>query len=315
MHPMQAPYPFATIRLEHIIVADTLLRSLHETEPDQATVSTLAKFGQIAPLLVWRQTDTQYQLLSGYPQFLALVSLGLAHAACQILPRAVPPTVRYSLQILHDRSSAQTSPILHAWLLQQAKQELGETDLCSLLALMGYKPQRQTLNELLALLRLSPSTVSALHHGMIAPKSGKLMQLLSHDDQETISLIIRRYRVGGSKQQKLLEMTTELSLRNGTAVRDLLGQWLSDNRKDTPENAPQRFNALLHTLEALYRPEKTKMESKFHQILKELALPDSITIVPCPSFEDDSLEMRLRFDDIETFRDTWEKMKMLFPKK
>lgn len=310
---MQAPYPFETILLEHITFSDPFIRFLHETVPDSATVATLAQFGQTVPLLVWQHTDTLYQLLSGYPQFMAIASLGLARVACQTLPRDVPPLVRYSLQILHDRSSAQASPILHAHLLQQAKQELADKDISSLLALMGYKPQRRTLDELLALLHLSPSTMAALHHGKMAPKAGKLMQFLSHDDQELVSQLIGRYRVGGSKQHKLIEMTTELSLRNNISVRDLLREWIDDyHQGDVRENAPQRFNQLLRMLEALYHPEQTKMERNFHQILKELALPDSITIVPSPSFEDESLEMRIRFDDVETFRGKWKTLKMLF---
>jgi len=309
---MQAHYPFETIRLEHISFSDPFIRSLHTTAPDLATVAALAQFGQTAPLLVWRHTDTLYQLLSGYPQFMAIASLGVEQVACQTLPRHVPPLVRYSLQILHDRSPAQASPILQAYLLQQAKQELADADIFSLLALMGYKPQRHMLDELIALLHLSPSTVEALHHGKMAPKAGKLMQFLSHDDQELVSRLIGSYRVSGSKQQKLIEMTTELSLRNNTTVRELLREWMSDHQGDVQENAPQRFNELLHMLDALYHPEKTKLESNFHQIIKELALPDSLTIVPSPSFEDESLEMRLRFEDIETFQRKWEKMKMLF---
>lgn len=309
---MQAPYPFETIRLEYITFSDHFIRSLHETVPDPATIANLAQFGQTVPLLVWQRTETLYQLLSGYPQFMAIASLGLTRVACQTLPRLAPPLVRYSLQILHDRSSAQASPILHAHLLQQAKQELTDTDIFSLMVLMGYKRQRRTLDELIALLHLSPSTVTALHHGKMTPKAGKLMQFLSHDEQELVSQLIGRYRVGGSKQHKLIEMTTELRLRNNTSVRDLLREWMDILQGDVQENAPQRFNELLHMLEALYHPEKTKMESDFHQILKELALPDSITIVPSPSFEDESLEMRIRFDDVETFQGKWKTMKMLF---
>jgi ParB family transcriptional regulator, chromosome partitioning protein len=309
MHPS---YPFKTISCQFIDHPDTFIRSLHDS-PDSLLVDRLQLFGQTVPLLVWQQAEKQYQLIACYSSFTAITSLGIKKVTCQVLPLSTPPILLYSLQILHGLMAPQASPILQAYLLQQARNELTDKETFSLLSLMGHKPQRYKLDELIDLLRLSPSAVVALHRGILSPKTGKLFKLLSHEDQELLVRLISTYQLGGSKQQKLVEMVTELSLRENKPVQILIREWLpAADQTFVEENAPQRFERLLQTLYELYWPEKSTMEKNFQQLVQGLQIPEGVTIKPSPSFEDEGVEMRLRFANIEALKEKWRKMKTIF---
>ena len=307
---MQPSYPFKTISCQYIDHPDDFIRSLHES-PDTLLVDRLQLFGQTVPLLVWQQTETQYQLIAGYSSFTAITSLGIEKAACQVLPRSTSPLQLYSLQILHGLADPQSSPILQAYLLQQARQKLTDKETLSLLSLMGYKPQFYKFDELTDLLRLSPLAIAALHQGILSPKTGKMFKVLSHEDQGFLVRLISIYQLGGSKQQKLVEMVTELSLRENMPVQVLIREWLPADQAFVVKNAPQRLQGLLQTLCEMYWPEKSAMEKNFHRLVQELQVPDRMAIKPSPSFEDDGVEVCLRFTNIEALKEKWEKMKTL----
>ena len=307
---MQPSYPFKTISCQFIDHPDDFIRSLHE-RPDSLLVDRLQLFGQTVPLLVWQQAEKQYQIIAGYSSFTAITSLGIEKAACQVLPRSTPPLQLYSLQILHGLADPQASPILQAYLLQQARQKLTDKETFSLLSLMGHKPQLYKLDELTDLLRLSPLAIAALHQGILSLKTGKLFKFLSHEDQGLLVRLISTYQLGGSKQQKLVEMVTELSLRENMPVQVLIREWLPADQAFVEKNAPQRLQGLLQTLYEMYWPEKSAMEKSFQQLVQGLQVPDGMTIKPSPFFEDDSVEMCLRFANIEALKEKWEKMKAL----
>jgi ParB family transcriptional regulator, chromosome partitioning protein len=160
---MQPGYPITTISCRFLELPDAFTRLLHQGTVDSSLVDTLRQFGQTVPLLVWQQNEKQYQILAHYSSFAAINSLKIDEVICQVLPFSTPPVDRYSLQILHGLSAPQASPILQARLLQEARQNLTDRELFSLLAMMGYKPQRYKLDELTDLLLLSPSAIMAVH--------------------------------------------------------------------------------------------------------------------------------------------------------
>ena len=306
---MRSSFDFQAVPTLSIDYPDAFLRWLHQGPADARTADILQQFGQTVPLLVWRQPSTRSILLSGYPIFQAIQELGFEQAHCLVLPPDTSPLHRYSLWVLHDLAALQASPILQAHLLRQARENLNDEDLYSLLSLMGHKPHRAKLEELGAFLDLCPATVLACHRGHLSARAVGLMHRLSPADQEVATRLIEQYRPGGSKQFKLVEMITELVLREGTTVQELVGEWLTDDTEQPADNGPQRIQGLLQTLSARCWPEKTRLEKQFQQFVRQLHLPEGVAIDPSPSFEDDSVEMRLRFANADQFLARWDLLK------
>ena len=302
-------YSFQLIDLQLVDFPNDFLRLLHDGAVDRVLLNTLQEFGQLHPLLVQEQTENQYHILAGYPYFTALNVLDIQQIVCQILPRTLAPITRFSLQIIHDLSSPQSSPILQAHLLRQAQLIVSEEDLLSLLSLMGYKPQRYKLKELIDLLQLEPTAILALHRGSLSQKLGKHLYLLSQEDQRNLVKLISVYRLGGSKQQKLVEMVTELVLRDNKSAQEIINKWLPDEETTNSENRPQRIYGFLQCLHEQCSPGKTDAERNFKKLVKELQPPEEITIEHSLSFEDEQLEVRIKFTDAATLRKKWAEIK------
>lgn len=306
----QPEYRFQFVDVQSIDLKDNLISMLHSGPVDAQVLNTLRKFGQITALLVQEHTESQYHLLAGYPCFTALKALGRERVACQILPPTTPPVTLYSLQVVHNLSSSPSSPILQALLLREAQQILAENELLQLLALMGYKPQRYKLEELISFLQLEPSAISALHRGILSQKSGKQLGLLSPGDQHSLVRLITDYRLGGSKQQKLIEMVMELVLRNNSSVADIISRWLPVE-ESAANNIPQQVQSLMQYLYEQCYPGKTTAEKVFRNLVQELQPWEGATLAHSLSFEDEQLEIRLRFADAATLRENWERIKTI----
>ncbi len=310
--PLQIPDAFFQyIPLQSIDFPDNFLRDLHETPLDQVLLGNLQEFGQLHPLLVQQQTDGQHHLLASYPYFKALQALGTEKILCRILAPCPPLFRRYSLQIAHDLASLQASPILQAHLLRKAQHDVSTEEQLRLLVLMGYKPQRYKLKELESFLQLDRSAIVALHRGILSQKTAKQLTCLSPADQQQIVNLICTYRLGGSKQQKLVEMVMELTRRDNRPILAIINQWTADDQEMTVENLPQRLQMLMQHLQEQCYPARTSAEQHFHKLVQELQPPEMITIRHSLSFEDEQVEVGLRLADTDTLRQKWEAIKKI----
>ena len=308
--PVQPNYSFQLIDSQFVDFPDDFLRFLHKGPVEASACKNLQQFGQLRPLLVQQQTENRYHLLAGYPCFTAIKALGIKRVTCQILPHSTPAVTLFSLQALHNFSLPQQSPILQAHLLQEAQRILPEEELFQLLSLMGHKPQRYKLKELIGFLQLDSSAIFALHQGILSQKSGKQLALLSHKDQQHLVNLISAYQLGGSKQQKIIEMVMELALRNNRPVVEIVNNWLPVQKKSL-ENMPQQVQGLMQHLHEQCSPSKTAAEKNFKILVQELQPSADVTIEHSLSFEDERLEIRLKFADAPTLREKWERIKRI----
>lgn len=307
----QPEYLFQLIDVQHIDLKENYPVLPNSNGPaERQELSILQKFGQLRPLLVQQQTASRYCLLAGSLYFSAIKSLGIEKVFCQILPQATPPFTLFSLKVVHNFPLSQTSLILQAYLLQDAQQMLSAEELLQLLSLMGHKPQRYKLEELLSFLQLDPSAILALHRGILSPKSGKQLALLSREDQHYLVELIITYRLGGSKQQKLIEMMIELVLRENSSVLKIIEKWLPVQKK-VLNNIPQQIQGLMQYLHEQCYPSNTAAEKIFKNLVQELQPPENVTIEHSHSFEDEGLELRLKFADAATLKENWGNIKMI----
>lgn len=294
---------FERLALAAIDFPESFPLVLHASGVNSSSLPTGEQFALLRPLPVMEGATERYQLLGDYHQFNTLRQNGEEAVDCQIFPASLPPSTWLSLLILLHQQAGTMSPIFQAWIAARACTLLDEKDQLALLGLMGIKSQLYKRNELLALLQLEPSAVLALHQGLLAYKSGKLLALLSRKDQQQVVRVLSAYRLGGSKQQKLLEMVTELVRRENRPAAELLAAWLPGAGAEA--NLPQKAQHLLEHLHRRCCPDREAAEKAFAEFVRSLQPPEGLTIEHALSFEDESLEVRLRFADAEALRHHW----------
>lgn len=309
--PLETPeYRFQSIDLDFVDFPDNFLRFLYDDHIEQAALDPIRALGQIRPLPVHAQSNGCFHLLGEYTSFVAMKKLGLPRGIVQITPVSTPPLTLYAIQILHDRPAFQANPILQAHVLRQAQQNLTGDELPSLLALLGYSSNKGKIKDIETILDLAPEAVLALHRGILSLKTGRQLTRHTRDDQRCLVELISTYRLGGSKQQKLIELLTELTLRDQRPVRDFIAEWREGHHAQK-ENLPQQVQDLLTHLSAKNAPASTEAKEAFQAMVRQLRPPVGITIDHSLSFEDEQLVVHLNFASKKALMEKWEQLKTI----
>ncbi len=304
------PEQMKSIKISSISLPSHQIQVLYP-DLDERLCHQIKHYGVLQPLPVLQVDTGCYYLLAGYPYLAALTYLHYQDILCQVSPLPQKSINAFALQILHPLSAVAASPVLQGYLLQKAQQCLDEPEQLHLLELMGHKPHLDKIRELTALLHLPQSTLLALHQGILSLKTGKTLCAFQPTDQKELTEVIRQYRPGGSKQQKLVEMLFELTKRYQCSISHLINAWQATRQEKDPDNLPQQLQHLLTYLQQQCTPHLVQAEQQFQKDIQELAPPVDTHIQHSPSFEDESITLSLHLDDMKALRQIWPLCKQL----
>lgn len=289
---------------ENLILPDTLPACIR-TQVSEEDIAFAGRYGQIQLILASRLTgdNSRLQVLSGFSSFFALKNAGFSQITCRILPGDLAPVQVFNLRILHEREAFQNSPILQAWLLNEAQDQLHLQDLLPLLPLIALKPQPHILKERIRLLQLDDTVQTALHRQELQSKNLPQLLRLPEEEQKRLLELISLYRLGGSKQQKLIELVVDLHLRDGRRVGDILAEW---RQSDPPrDNLPQESQSLLNFLHLLANPRLAQAEAQFAEQLRRLQAPAQVSVSHTPAFEDAQLSVQINYSSWKALQAHW----------
>jgi hypothetical protein len=294
----------------------TYFFSPEREHPAPHLVDSIREYGLLHPPLLQQRGGNRFIVIAGWKRLAAAITvLQWDTVPCIVAPSACPD--------LH----------LHALLLEQSllapplsAAELSAffTSLCTictiddvlpLLAKLGYKPNRHQLDELLDLGNLSESALLALHRGALSSAGARKLLRLVRTDQETLVALIARFQLGGSKQQKLIDLCTELWHREHKSVEDITAPFLEELAMSRQLNVPQQAAALLSWLHGQCCPRSGRAESEFNRRVAQLNLPTTMQVDHSSSFEEDSVTLRLKFTDWEALQKALPDIRKLLPAK
>lgn len=275
---------------------------LPETKPDDALMASIGQFGILHPPML-RQKGGNVIVASGRKRIMAARQLGLESVLCLLIPETVDDRFLYSLLIEEAVYGSRLSLIEQARLFDRFLQNMPPGEALPLLKKLGHKPQKYILEELLSLLSLCQSAVSAVHLGKISLKTALKMQRLSTENQEVVAHIITSLSLGGSKQGKLIDYCTELIMRTNIPLRQLLGKFIADDEPaNRDDNIPQKTGALLLWLHNQCFPRSVEADNAFKKSVAALNLPENVHLGHSPSFEEETVTLSVRLSDLDTAR-------------
>ncbi|WP_319548013.1 ParB N-terminal domain-containing protein [Desulfogranum marinum] len=290
----------------HLIHAHTAL--------DDTLLASIENFGIMQPLLV---AETEggggiFNLLSGFKRLQAAITFNILLVPCLVLSRQTELGELYQYIAQHKHLDNNVSPIEDALLLQQTQQHLADHETLPLLQIMGYKPNKHQFNELLSLLQLEKTAMISIHKGKLTLKTGKKLNKLSQVDQHLLVSLIDKYHFGGSKQHNFVQMVIELSKRRQCSIEQVLSTCDQQNITDA-KNIPQQGNQLLDFLQHQCSPELFKAEKAFQLRIHQLQLPEHFQLQHSASFEKDSCNLSITFDDIHALESKLDALKAMVP--
>ncbi|MCI5148484.1 MAG: hypothetical protein D3916_03650 [Candidatus Electrothrix sp. MAN1_4] len=298
--------------------------------PQQKLVQSISELGILQPPLLLEQQSDIYIILSGRKRIEAYLQIctnrleshqkkSNDHITALIITAGLEkkkssPLHLFSALLHHQLLGGSLSLIEQAVFFQKAGQVLEEQDILSFLPLLGLKPKPHIPGELISLLDLEFSVQQGIHEGVISQRAGKKLARFSLADQKKLTEIIFEYQLGGSKQQKLLERSFQLTKRKHISVETLLDSWW-EQVKEKNLNGPQRAASLLRWLDQQYQPRLTEAEDEFKKFSSQLQLPADVRVDHSPSFEEEQVTLSINFNSKEELVQLWPQIKTLICKK
>lgn len=302
---------FQLLEPEKIHTHSDVFHLIHESSAlDETLLSSVKTFGIMHPLLVVEieGSPRKFNLLSGFKRLQAAIELKIFSIPCLVLSQQTKPFNLYRYIALHKHLDNSVSPIEDALLLNQAEKYLDHQETLSLLEIIGYKPNKHQLNELLSLLNLEETAINSIHKGKVPLKIGKKLDKLSQEDQRLLVGLIDKYHFGGSKQHNFVQMVIELAKRRKCPINEILCTWEEQDVTDA-KNIPQQGGQLLDFLQHQCSPELLKAESAFQQRIHQLDLPKHFQLQHSLSFEKDSCELSITFDNMNVLESKLDALK------
>lgn len=292
---------------KNIDIANTSyrLRPISDQRIDPSLIKSIREVGIFHPPLLLK-TESGHIILSGRKRIEIANRHGLKNIPCFII-EDISPFVKWQLLLSHAIIGSTLSVIEQANFFSNAESQLTIKQCIALLPLLGYKPQSYRLQEFSRYLSLDPTTIDALHAGRIQPKTGNMLSKLPSEDQQTIVHLINYYKLGGSKQKKLVTLSIDLIMRTRCSLQKIVESWGRRNMEQ--DNRPQQALALLNWLEGQCFPKREAAEKKFQQFQRRLQLQKNMMLQHTPSFEDDGLTLAISFAGQDDFLNFWKKIK------
>ncbi|MHB8791125.1 MAG: ParB/RepB/Spo0J family partition protein [Desulfobulbaceae bacterium] len=294
----------------------TYFFSPEREHPAPHLVDSIREYGLLHPPLLQQRGGDRFIVIAGWKRLAAAITvLQWDTVPCIVAPADCPDLHLHALLLEQSLLGKPLSAPELSGFFANLCTICGIEDVLPLLAKLGYKPNRHQLDELLDLRNLSESALLALHRGILSSAGARKLLRLVRADQETLVAMIARFQLGGSKQQKLIELCTELLHREHRSVEDITAPFLEELTMSRQMNIPQQAAALLSWLHGQCCPRSGQAESEFSRRVAQLNLPTTMQVDHSSSFEEDSVTLRLKFTDWEALQNALPDIRKLVPAK
>lgn len=308
---MKNPPKLRVIPVTCLDLVDTrYLLSPRDEHPGRELVASIREYGLLHPPLVKETEPDHFIIVAGRKRTKAFLQTPSINALpCLVAPPEKSDLEIHTLLFEYISTEGSLSIIEQVAFLEKTMSVSSPDQTLPFLDKLGHKATRHSLNQLLELRNLSSAVQLALHEGIITLNSAQKMHGLSREDQIATIRIIRQLGFGGSKQQQLIQMVTELIRRRNKTLDQILTDFPAPEDTSKNPNIPQNAAALLRWLHNECSPQLTETETRFKRNVARLELPASFKVLHSPSFEDDRLTLSINFPDWQSMQQVLDRIK------
>ena len=312
---VKSPTQYHKVPYSKIDFSDTRFQLLPfpREETDEELRRSIQTYGILQPPLLLEQSPRNFIVVSGKQR----LQLSAEHSGNRDITALVvsntycdQPRKLFSLLVQHQTIGSSLSVIEQAVFFQKALDSLGEEELLQFLPILGYKKESHIPKKLIHLLELETVVQQELHNGLLTLRSGKKLLRFNAADQRVLVAVIKTFQLGGSKQQKLIDLIFELNKRLHISAENLLNRW-QETEKDKQGNGPQKTASLLNWLQQQSSPRSVAAEKDFQKFYRQLQLPPGARLNHTPSFENDRLSLILDFNSKKALIRKWQQLKII----
>ena len=311
---MNTPTQYRQVKIKDIDLSDTryALNPFPPAQPDTQLSKSIDFFGILHPPLLLKLDTNNYIVLSGRKRIQAVVDKDGSLITAIVISSGYidQPLVILSTLLQHKLIGSPLGIIEQAIFFKKAMACLPTEEIIRFLPIMGYKEKSHIPRDLISLLDLNPTAQLELHKGVLSLRAGKKLLLFPSEDQQVLAELIHELRLGGSKQQKLIDLVLELTKRLQICADELLNRW-QEKEKGKQLNGPQKAASLLNWLQRKCSPRSVAEEDNFRKFSRQLELPAGVRISHTPSFEDERVTLSVEFSSRKVLEKQWPQIRSL----
>jgi len=294
--------------MEDIDLSDTryTLNPFPPAQPDTLLSESIDTFGILHLPLLLELVTNNYIVLSGRKRIqIVAKEVGSSITATVINKKYInQPRDILSTLLQHQLIGSPLGIIEQAIFFKKAMACLPIEEVTCFLPMMGYKEKIHIPRDLISMLELHPTAQLGLHKGVLSQRAGKKLLLFPSEDQRVLVELINDFQLGGSKQQKLINLVLELTKRLQISADELLKSW-QEREKNKQHNGPQKAASLLSWLQRKCSPRSVAEEDIFRKFSRKLELPAGVRISHTLSFEDERVILEVEFRSKQNLEKQW----------
>ena len=295
---MQFEYKTKKVSFSQITKEGETYRITTQTsvEPLLPSVKTL---GILRPPVL-RETDpSKYNIIAGHRRMAAAIESGWTEITAKILAHDTDE-LQCLLVAIGDNSLERT---LNQIELSRAFTQLtrhihGTDDIRHYAGVLNLPYNPAYYKKMIAIGRLTESIQEGILNGHIALPTALLFEKMNPKGAKLFSDLFRRFKFSLNKQREIIELATEISIREEISVVDVLRSKLMLETMSNPKLEPSQITQKIRTyLKARRFPYLTNAENHFSQMVSHLSLKPGLTLTPPSNFEGSQFTLSISFKD------------------
>ncbi len=275
---------------------------------------SIRKIGLLTPLILRRKDETKkFQIIAGYKRAIALNALGTDVIPAYIFNKEeLNDENALKINFLENLYTRELNSIEISNFLFKLKEYISISDdkiADVYLPLIGLEKSLHILKKYLSLQNLIAGFKELAVIKNINLKILSRLAFLSHKDQEAVFSTVKNLELGSNFLNELLTLLEEISKRDGNSIFDLIsGQGINEILRQDKISRDQKIKSIMSLLNEKRYPHIKEFEKKIKEHIKNLKLPNTISIDLHENIENEDINMKLRFKNKKSYQEILDKL-------
>ena len=266
-------------------------------------VDSIGCIGLINPPLVIPQGNG-YRIICGFRRVKACQRLSLPEIPVRRLPAETSGERCLEWAIADNTSQRRLNLVETSRALNKLKARLpGSAGLAETAAMLGLPGDRRMIDKILPICHFGEPIQEGVVNGSLALPMALELGRMPAGDGDALAAIFQLLRLNLNRQREMLLYIKEIALRDEVDLADVYAsrqvrEIVQDPELDTPRKA-RRLRSLLRSRRF---PALDAVEKDFEKKTKALKPSPGVTVVPPPSFESPTYQIKLSFDSLSQLK-------------
>ena len=268
--------------------------------------SSIEALGLIQPVLLRERRDG-YQIVSGFRRISVFHELGNPEIESRVLDDGEADDFRLFTVSLHENLTTRGFNTVEKAIALEKLVHRFQMDpavvVKTFLPLFSLDPNEKILNTYLSLALMEDEVKRYVLKEEVSRFNIRIFSAFNREDRMALLSLISPLKLGEHHLREVLTQLEEISRRDRSAVREIIGrpeiEAILFQRELTPSQRTERVRRVLMDFRF---PTMRQWEEKFEKKRKELNLPSSVSLHHLPFFEGTGLRVEFQFKTVEEYR-------------